>query len=263
MALTDLAARKLNATDKRQEIAQGDIPGLALVINPPRTKHPTGAKTWVLRYRVGGKSVKYTIGALSKFTVGKAKEVAKKLLVQVAIGEDPPAEDYGQEGQAAPARSRFVREAAAATPGAAAANPHVAYGGGGCALEGGGDGVIDNREPHELHRLARRFRHVLEILLIALGQKHGGDAGAHGGEHLVLDATDRQDQAAQRNLPCHGNVALHRAAGEQRHDGDEHGDASARAVLRDGASRHVQVYVRLLERCFIDAERGASRLHQA
>src|SRR5262245_54561853 len=78
MALTDLAARKLKATDKRQEIAQGDIPGLALIINPPSTKHPTGAKTWVLRYRVGGKSVKYTIGALSKFTVGKAKEVAKK-----------------------------------------------------------------------------------------------------------------------------------------------------------------------------------------
>lgn|SRR5262245_19268606 len=90
MALTDLAARKLKATDKRQEIAQGDIPGLALVINPPSTKHPTGAKTWVLRYRVGGKSVKYRIGALSKFTVGKAKEVAKKLLVQVAIGEDSP-----------------------------------------------------------------------------------------------------------------------------------------------------------------------------
>src|SRR5215510_2446318 len=131
MALTDLAARKLKATDKRQEIAQGDIPDLALVINPPSTKHPTGAKTWVLRYRVGGKSVKYTIGALSKFTVGKAKEVAKKLLVQVAIGEDPHAEDHGQEDQAAPARSRFVREEAAATPGAAAANPHVAYGGGG------------------------------------------------------------------------------------------------------------------------------------
>src|SRR5262245_27666290 len=123
MALTDLVARKLKATDKRQEIAQGDIPGLALVINPPSTKHPTGAKTSVLRYRVGGKSVKYTIGALSKFTVGKAKEVAKKLLVQVAIDEDPHAEDHGQEDQAAPARSRFVRAEAAATPGAAAANP--------------------------------------------------------------------------------------------------------------------------------------------
>ena len=56
---------------------------------------------------------------------------------------------------------------------------------------------------------------------------------------------------------------LHRAPGEQRDEGDEHGDARARAVLGDGAGRHVHMDVRLLERGRVDAERRRARLDQA
>lgn len=39
-------------------------------------------------------------------------------------------------------------------------------------------GIVDALEPHETHLLTRRLRHVLEVLAVARGEQHGGDAGA-------------------------------------------------------------------------------------
>jgi menaquinone-9 beta-reductase len=48
---------------------------------------------------------------------------------------------------------------------------------------------------------------------------------------LLLDAADRQHQAAQADLAGHGGVAAHGAVGHQRHQRHEHGDAGARPSL--------------------------------
>src|SRR5690606_33679427 len=57
--------------------------------------------------------------------------------------------------------------------------------------------ILDALEPHELELLARLLGDVLEVLPIAGRQHHALDAGAQRREHLLLDAADRQHEAAQ------------------------------------------------------------------
>src|SRR5207244_9845693 len=61
------------------------------------------------------------------------------------------------------------------------------------------------------------FGDVLEVLLVPPRQDHALDAGAPGGEHLLLDAADRQDLAAQGDLAGHGKVRTDRAARSEEH----------------------------------------------
>ena len=63
-------------------------------------------------------------------------------------------------------------------------------------------------------------------------------------QHLLLDAADRQHAARQRDLAGHREVAADRAAGQRRRQRRHHRHARRRAVLRDGAGRHVQVDLR-------------------
>src|SRR5207244_13297892 len=83
------------------------------------------------------------------------------------------------------------------------------------------------------------FGDVLEVLLVPPRQDHALDAGAPGGEHLLLDAADRQDLAAQGDLAGHGKVRTDRAAGQQRGERGGDGDHGRRPVLRDGGGRQV------------------------
>src|SRR5262245_54513265 len=59
------------------------MPGLYLVTQP------SGAKAWAVRYRIGGKPAKFTIGAWPAFGVADARREASTILQQVARGEDP------------------------------------------------------------------------------------------------------------------------------------------------------------------------------
>ena len=102
------------------------------------------------------------------------------------------------------------------------------------------------------------------------GRMIARDAGAGGGEDLVLDAADREHLAAQRDLAGHGDVAMHGDLRDRREQRRGHGDAGRRAVLRDRALGDVDVDVELRVEVGIEAEqlraranvgqRGAGRL---
>ncbi|MGB8609068.1 Arm DNA-binding domain-containing protein, partial [Bradyrhizobium sp.] len=83
--LTDAAVRK-RKPDQRKRTELHDGHGLYLVIQP------SGAKSWAYRYRVGGKSRKYTLGSFPGIDVGEARKLASTASVQVQRGGDPAIE---------------------------------------------------------------------------------------------------------------------------------------------------------------------------
>jgi integrase len=71
---------------KRLEIPDRLMPGLYLVIQP------SGARSWAVRYRYGGKPSKFTLGGYPALDLAKARERAREALWAVAAGRDPAAE---------------------------------------------------------------------------------------------------------------------------------------------------------------------------
>lgn len=70
----------------RREIGDAIVPGLWLVVQP------SGAKSWAVRYRAGGRPVKVTLGAYPLLGLADAREQARQTLEKVARGEDPARE---------------------------------------------------------------------------------------------------------------------------------------------------------------------------
>ncbi|MBX3537666.1 MAG: tyrosine-type recombinase/integrase [Chelatococcus sp.] len=70
----------------RREIPDGALPGLYLVVQP------SGATSWAVRYRYGGKPKKLTIGTYPAIELAAARELARVALRAVAEGRDPGAE---------------------------------------------------------------------------------------------------------------------------------------------------------------------------
>jgi integrase len=87
--LTDLGIKKLALPEKRREVPDGRIAGLYLVVQA------SGAKSWALRYRVGGKPTKLTLGSYPAIDLGTARKRAQEALGDVAGGRDPAAEKKG------------------------------------------------------------------------------------------------------------------------------------------------------------------------
>jgi integrase len=85
--LTQLAVDKAKARSQRYELPDGPggVPGLALRIS----EH--GAKTFALRYRVGGRQRRITIGAHAAMTLRAARTTARAALEMASRGEDPTA----------------------------------------------------------------------------------------------------------------------------------------------------------------------------
>ena len=106
----------------------------------------------------------------------------------------------------------------------------------------------------ERHRLADVRRDVVEVGAVPLGEDDVGQAGRVRGEHLLLQAADREDAALERDLAGHADRVPHRPAGEERRERGRHRDAGARAVLRDRARRDVHVERALVERVGLDLE---------
>jgi integrase len=71
---------------RRLEIPDGLLPGFYLVVQP------TGAKSWAVRYRAGGRPTKLTIGKVSAIELKKARDLARKHLEAVSKGQNPAAE---------------------------------------------------------------------------------------------------------------------------------------------------------------------------
>ena len=69
----------------------GLIPGLTLVIQP------TDAKSWALRYRLGRKQKKLTLGTYPSIDLKTARDLARAALVDVAKGGDPATEKKAEK----------------------------------------------------------------------------------------------------------------------------------------------------------------------
>ena len=89
-ALTSKAAEALKPTTSRQEIPDGIVSGLYLVVQP------SGAKSWALRYRFAGRPSKLTLGRFSPtgdggLSVSEARSAAGDWLERIQRGENPAA----------------------------------------------------------------------------------------------------------------------------------------------------------------------------
>src|SRR5262249_37588423 len=67
----------------RQEIPDRYLPGLYLIVQP------SGARSWAVRYRSGGRSRKHTLGPYPALDLKAARALAGKALRAVAEGRDP------------------------------------------------------------------------------------------------------------------------------------------------------------------------------
>lgn len=71
---------------RRLEIPDALLPNFYLVVQP------SGAKSWAVRYRAGGRPAKLTIGRYPAIDLGKARDLARAHLEAVAKGQNPAAE---------------------------------------------------------------------------------------------------------------------------------------------------------------------------
>jgi integrase len=83
--LTDIQIKKLMPSEKRREIPDGRISGLYLLLQP------SGARSWAVRYRVGGKPAKFTLGSYPAVDLATARKRAQEALGELAGGNDPHA----------------------------------------------------------------------------------------------------------------------------------------------------------------------------
>src|SRR5262245_10857827 len=81
--LTVKGVENERATSDRRELPDSYMRGLYLIV------HPTGRKTWAVRYRLGGKSHKHTIGPYPAFSLKQARDAAAKVLRSVSEGHSP------------------------------------------------------------------------------------------------------------------------------------------------------------------------------
>jgi integrase len=90
---TRLTKRTVDEAEKqaaRYVVWDDDLKGFGLRVEP------SGAKTFIVRYRVGGGRRgtlrQYKVGRYGKLTPEKAREAAEKILARVELGQDPQAE---------------------------------------------------------------------------------------------------------------------------------------------------------------------------
>ena len=77
----------------------------------------------------------------------------------------------------------------------------------------------------ELERAAHGRVDLFQILFVLTRDDDRRDANAHGSHRLFLQAADRQDTAAQRDLTRHGKIAAHGRVRERGDDRDADRDA--------------------------------------
>ena len=106
-ALTVLAAERAKPNpQKRLEIPDGGLPGLYLVVQS------SGAKSWALRYRYGGKPRKLTVGAFPGIGLAAARDLAAIAIRAIAEGRDPGRERREARQKAGVDRDLFKNVAA-------------------------------------------------------------------------------------------------------------------------------------------------------
>ncbi len=81
--LTSAGVARIKASGKRIEIADTQVRGLRLVVQP------SGRKSWALRYRLAGKTAKFTLGSWPDLDVTDVRSEAVMALKQIAQGAHP------------------------------------------------------------------------------------------------------------------------------------------------------------------------------
>jgi integrase len=98
--LTKLEVENLKPQPSRYEVSDGT--GLYVVVQP------SGKKSYAVRFRVGGKPRKLTLGRTRGLTLARAREAAAKALVAVENGTDPTiAKRKAKEAQRVAAANTF------------------------------------------------------------------------------------------------------------------------------------------------------------
>jgi integrase len=85
-ALTVKAVEAMKPGAARREVADGALPGLYLVVQP------SGAMSWAVRYRYGGRPRKVTLGSFPAFGLADARKSGGAVLRSVSEGRDPASE---------------------------------------------------------------------------------------------------------------------------------------------------------------------------
>jgi integrase len=81
--LTVRAVETMRPKEIRREVPDRHLPGLYFIVQP------SGAKSWAVRYRHGGRTRKYTLGNYPILDLKAAREAGAKALRAVAEGRDP------------------------------------------------------------------------------------------------------------------------------------------------------------------------------
>ena len=105
--------------------------------------------------------------------------------------------------------------------------------------------LVHRRHHVHVERVHDVLGNVGQILLVVTWQDDIRHPGAMGGEHLFLDAADRKNLAAQRDLTRHCDIPAGRDLRERRGERRGHRDAGGWSVLRDRAFGNVNVNVNL------------------
>lgn len=83
-ALTTASVGRLKPNPARRiEVPDGLLPGLYLIIQP------SGARSWAVRYRSGGRTRKLTLGGYPALELGDARNAARAALEAASKGADP------------------------------------------------------------------------------------------------------------------------------------------------------------------------------
>jgi integrase len=88
--LTAKAVETIKPTVVRQEISDGLLPGLYLIVQP------SGARSWAVRYRHNGRPRKHTLGSYPAIDLKSARALGSKVLRAAAEGRDPTGERHEQ-----------------------------------------------------------------------------------------------------------------------------------------------------------------------
>jgi integrase len=102
-ALTVTRIVNAKAVSSRQEIPDGLLVGLYLVVQP------SGAKSFAVRYRHAGQPRKLTLGAYPAINLEAARDIGAKALRAAAEGRDPAAEKQSAKGEAKRQAAEEVR----------------------------------------------------------------------------------------------------------------------------------------------------------
>jgi integrase len=104
MKLTTATIRELTSAPEEDDKVHWDdrLPGFGLRVRA------SGAHTWMIKYRFGGRPRTMTIGPFSALDPGKAFDTAKDLMARVRLGRDPAAEKALAHAEAAKTFGGFL-----------------------------------------------------------------------------------------------------------------------------------------------------------